>query len=153
MELSLPSLRHWTKKLKFHSILQPGKDDTSAVPPLPDDEVRQLRSDVVAGAGDHRSGNGRRWVVVEDARRRRADAWKFNLFTLISDVGSREGEYVWFVTEISRKLPSRVPLTWTVDLRWWGRTEDGTFMHCLTSTQSNPDAHPRYKFLKKKNRN
>ena len=106
------------KKKNRHSILQSGEDDAGAVPPIPVDEVRHLGSDVVGRAGDHRSGNRRRLEVVKNARRRRADVRKLNLFFPISDVGSREGEYAWFVTEVSRNLLSQVPLTWTVDLRW-----------------------------------
>ena len=106
------------KKKNRHSILQSGEDDTGAVPPIPVDEVRHLGSDVVARAGDHRGGDRRRGDVVENARRRRTDVRKFNLFYPIGEVGSREGEYARYDTEVSRKLLSQVPLTWTVDLGW-----------------------------------
>ena len=97
------------KKKSCCSILQSGEDYTSAVPSIPVDELRHPGGDVSAGTGDHRGGNRRR-CGVENARRRRRDVRKFNLFFLSGDVGSREGEYARIVSVVSRSFVTQVPL-------------------------------------------
>ena len=97
------------KKKICHSILQSGEDYTSAVPSIPVDELRHPGGDVGAGTGDHRSGNGRR-CGEENARWRRRDVRKYNLFFLSGDVGFREEKYARIVSVVSRSLVTQVLL-------------------------------------------